>query len=95
MNKSIIDINSNCNKNTESINTPDTSNASLVEKKTFKKKPRWLRVKLPTGKKFRDLRKLVDSHRLHTICEISYAVLEFLMPFFNFKLFYKVPPALF
>ena len=69
MNKSIIDINSNCNKNTESINTPVTSNAILVEKKTFKKKPRWLRVKLPTGKKFRDLRKLVDSHRLHTICE--------------------------
>ena len=39
------------------------------EKKVFKKKPNWLRVKLPTGKNFRDLRKLVDKHKLHTICE--------------------------
>ena len=69
MNKSIVDINSNCNKNTESVNNPVATNTSLADKKTFKKKPRWLRVKLPTGKKFRDLRKLVDSHRLHTICE--------------------------
>ena len=68
MNKSIVDINSNCNKNTESFN-PVATSTSLADKKTFKKKPRWLRVKLPTGKKFRDLRKLVDSHRLHTICE--------------------------
>jgi len=69
VNKSTIDINSNCTKNTESINSPTISAASLVEKKTYNKKPRWLRVKLPTGKKFRDLRKLVDTHRLHTICE--------------------------
>ena len=33
------------------------------------KKPRWLRVKLPSGNKFRNLRKLVDNHKLHTICE--------------------------
>jgi len=33
------------------------------------KKPKWLRVKLPSGKKFSDLRKLVDKHQLHTICE--------------------------
>ena len=33
------------------------------------KKPRWLRVKLPSGHKFRSLRKLVDDHNLHTICE--------------------------
>ena len=69
MNKSTVDIKSNCTNNTESINSPTISDASLVEKKTYNKKPRWLRVKLPTGKKFRDLRKLVDNHRLHTICE--------------------------
>ena len=31
-------------------------------------KPKWLRVKLPTGKKYRNLRKLVDKYDLHTIC---------------------------
>lgn len=33
-----------------------------------KKKPKWLRVKLPTGKKYNNLRKLVDRYDLHTIC---------------------------
>lgn len=33
-----------------------------------KKKPKWLRVKLPTGKKYTNLRKLVDKYDLHTIC---------------------------
>ena len=33
------------------------------------KKPKWLRVKLPTGQKFKELRSIVDSHNLHTICE--------------------------
>ena len=32
-------------------------------------KPRWLRVKLPTGEKFKNVRKLVDNYGLHTICE--------------------------
>lgn len=31
-------------------------------------KPKWLRVKLPTGKKYSDLRGLVDKYDLHTIC---------------------------
>lgn len=31
-------------------------------------KPKWLRVKLPTGKKYTNLRKLVDKYDLHTIC---------------------------
>lgn len=33
------------------------------------KKPKWLRVKLPTGNKYKNLRKLVDNYDLHTICE--------------------------
>ena len=32
-------------------------------------KPRWLRVKLPTGESYREVRRLVDQHKLHTICE--------------------------
>jgi lipoic acid synthetase len=31
-------------------------------------KPKWLRVKLPTGKKYTELRGLVDKYNLHTIC---------------------------
>lgn len=31
-------------------------------------KPAWLRVKLPVGKKYTDLRNLVDKYKLNTIC---------------------------
>ena len=31
-------------------------------------KPKWLRVKLPTGKKYTELRGLVDKYSLNTIC---------------------------
>lgn len=34
-----------------------------------KKKPEWLRVKLPTGPEYAQVRKLVEEHKLHTICE--------------------------
>ena len=33
-----------------------------------KKKPEWLRVKLPVGKKYTELRGLVDKYKLNTIC---------------------------
>ncbi len=33
-----------------------------------KKKPDWIRVKLPTGKKYSELRTLVDKYKLNTIC---------------------------
>ena len=33
-----------------------------------KKKPDWIRVKLPTGKKYTELRGLVDKYKLNTIC---------------------------
>ena len=33
------------------------------------KKPNWLRVKLPTGESYKHVRGLVDTHKLHTICE--------------------------
>ncbi|MDI9358484.1 MAG: lipoyl synthase [Phycisphaerales bacterium] len=34
-----------------------------------KRKPDWLRVKLPTGENYKHVRQLVDEHKLHTICE--------------------------
>ncbi len=39
----------------------------VVEQKP--KKPDWLRVRLPIGESYRNVRNLVDSHKLHTICE--------------------------
>ena len=33
------------------------------------RKPDWLRVKLPVGKEYKHVRSLVDTHKLHTICE--------------------------
>ncbi len=34
-----------------------------------KRKPNWLRVKLPIGEKFKHVRSLVDKYNLHTICQ--------------------------
>lgn len=39
------------------------------EQRERKKKPDWLRVKLPTGKEYREVRQVVSDHKLHTICE--------------------------
>lgn len=33
------------------------------------RKPSWLRVKLPTGKAYKEVRDIVSEHKLHTICE--------------------------
>jgi lipoic acid synthetase len=33
------------------------------------RKPDWLRVKLPVGREYAKVRKLVDQYNLHTICE--------------------------
>lgn len=33
------------------------------------RKPSWLRVKLPIGEEYKQVRKIVDTHKLHTICE--------------------------
>ncbi len=39
------------------------------EQNTLTNKPKWIRVKLPTGKKYRNLRSLVDKYKLNTICQ--------------------------
>ncbi len=41
----------------------------IAEERTFRKKPEWLRVKLPIGENYRHVRSVVDSNKLHTICE--------------------------
>jgi len=41
----------------------------IAEDTSFKTKPNWLRVKLPTGKEYAKVREIVSTHKLHTICE--------------------------
>ncbi len=43
--------------------------AGQTDKAPRKRKPDWLRVKLPIGKAYRDVRSLVDQYQLHTICQ--------------------------
>lgn len=38
-------------------------------KPTRTKKPNWLRVKLPSGGNYKQVRKIVDEYKLHTICQ--------------------------
>ncbi len=44
-------------------------NKEQIENKVSIKKPKWLRVKLPTGESYKKVRNLVSEHKLHTICE--------------------------
>lgn len=42
----------------------------IVEaKEPRRRKPDWLRVKLPIGPEYKKVRKLVDEYKLHTICQ--------------------------
>jgi lipoyl synthase len=41
----------------------------IVSQPEKRKKPDWLRVKLPIGENYRKVRELVDEYQLHTICQ--------------------------
>jgi lipoic acid synthetase len=41
----------------------------ISKEETRRRKPDWLRVKLPVGPEYAKVRKLVDQYKLHTICE--------------------------
>lgn len=45
------------------------SSETVESKKQRVAKPKWLRVKLPTGESYKRVRGLVSEHGLHTICE--------------------------
>lgn len=47
----------------------ETVEKDINQEKVRIKKPKWLRVKLPTGENYKKVRSLVDEHKLHTICE--------------------------
>ena len=40
-----------------------------IDSSSPKRKPDWLRVKLPIGEEYRKVRSLVDEYKLHTICQ--------------------------
>ncbi len=45
------------------------SEETVATPESKSKKPSWLRVKLPIGEEYKHVRNLVDTHKLHTICE--------------------------
>ena len=45
------------------------SELSTTEKPKRIPKPKWLRVKLPTGETYKKVLEIVSEHKLHTICE--------------------------
>lgn len=51
------------------INKIETTTLPSVEANTRKRKPDWLRVKLPIGEDYKKVRNLVDEYKLNTICQ--------------------------
>lgn len=49
--------------------TPEFDATASVQEAIHPKKPNWLRVKLPVGENYKQVRNLVDQYKLHTICE--------------------------
>ncbi|WP_460485838.1 lipoyl synthase [Capnocytophaga sp. HP1101] len=52
--------------NAETLAVNEIGNTTSTTLKS--NKPEWIRVKLPTGKKYTELRSVVDRYNLHTIC---------------------------
>lgn len=51
------------------MNVENAAIANTTNQETsVERKPQWIRVKLPTGKKYTELRNVVDKYNLHTIC---------------------------
>ncbi len=38
------------------------------QKETILRKPEWLKIKIPAGKEYLNVRQIVEQHKLHTIC---------------------------
>ena len=50
------------------LETVEIKETVVVKETEKQRKPNWIRVKLPTGKKYTELRGLVDKYSLNTIC---------------------------
>jgi lipoyl synthase len=53
----------------EKVNRKKMIELPQVNPATNTRKPDWLRVKLPIGEKYTNVRKIVDEYKLHTICQ--------------------------
>ena len=49
------------------VDNPTNTTEKITKERV--QKPKWLRVKLPTGENYKQVRGLVDKYKLHTICE--------------------------
>lgn len=49
------------------VDNPTNTTEKITQERV--QKPKWLRVKLPTGENYKQVRGLVDKYKLHTICE--------------------------
>lgn len=50
-------------------NSSENKFKSITNKRKRVKKPEWLKVKLPTGEKYKEVRNTVEKNNLHTICQ--------------------------
>ena len=62
------------NDNSQGVKHRDESKLSRIPIKIIPvtdvlKKPEWIRAKLPTGDKFKEVTRLMREHNLHTVCE--------------------------
>jgi lipoyl synthase len=55
------------NMETTILETPTV--AGCATPATKPQRPDWLRVRLPHGENYRNVRSLIDQHKLHTVCE--------------------------
>jgi lipoic acid synthetase len=53
----------------EKVNRKKMIELPQVSPAASSRKPDWLRVKLPIGEKYTNVRKIVDEYKLHTICQ--------------------------
>jgi lipoic acid synthetase len=53
----------------EKVNRKKMIELPQVSPAANSRKPDWLRVKLPIGEKYTNVRKIVDEYKLHTICQ--------------------------
>jgi lipoic acid synthetase len=53
----------------EKVNKKKMIELPQVSPAANSRKPDWLRVKLPIGEKYTNVRKIVDEYKLHTICQ--------------------------
>ena len=49
------------------VDNPTNTTEKITKERV--QKPKWLRVKLPTGENYKQVRGLVDKYKLHTTCE--------------------------